>query len=306
MTNRSNLFRPSTSMASLGELIEEQGNEDENVDNDHINIPDILSDIEEDMTFSQIINKYNDDSMFNSSIFNDSINPDTQSLKSSNDDETDCTPTRLENDISEVTNNMDPKNTQNLRCFLEKECFPETQWSNDLIFNASTDKVTYQDMDITQYVGQSRFKDKEGSGSFRIYFNPKDYSVQQELETIANLPDDISVKDRVQTKFKSEAYLKLCRDLREASGKCGFHIVQNGNQKIDLKRTGLKIRNRICCLRYCVYKGNKKISLEIMNSEDTHFTMTERTKDPKGERSVGGVIPPNLLVEIADVNSFSM
>ena len=74
-----------------------------------------------------------------------------------------------------------------------------------------------------------------------------------------NLPDDITIKEKVQRKFKSQPYIKLCKDLREASGKCGFHIVQNGNQKIDLKKNSLKIRNWFSCQRYSVYKGGKRM-----------------------------------------------
>ena len=136
-------------MASMGSTMEENGN---HKDNDNINILDNLSDIEEDPTFSQLINNYNEDSTFNSPMFGDSNNQDTHSLKSTSDDETDYTPIGLDNNTSEVNTNTDPKNTQNLRCYLEKESFPDTEWSNDLIFNASTDKITYQDMDITKYV----------------------------------------------------------------------------------------------------------------------------------------------------------
>ena len=49
----------------------------------------------------------------------------------------------------------------------------------------------------------------------------------------------------------------------------------------------------------------KKILLVIMNSEDIHSTMIERTRDPKAERSAGGVIPQSPLPEIVDVNFFS-
>ena len=169
-------------------------------------------------------------------MFGDSTNPDTHSLRSASEDDTGSTHTIPDSNISVITNNPDPRNTQNLRCYLEKEYFPETEWSNNLIFNASTDKITYQDMDITKYVGGSKFKDKEGSGSYRIYFNPKDYSVKQEMETMTKLPEDTLIKEKVQTKFKIDAYMTLCRNLHEASGQCGFHIVQNGNQKIDLKK----------------------------------------------------------------------
>ena len=67
-------------MASLNIFNEEKDNDndndnDNNNDNNNINIADILSDIEEDLTFSQIITKYNDDSMFNSSMFGNNTSP---------------------------------------------------------------------------------------------------------------------------------------------------------------------------------------------------------------------------------------
>ena len=75
--------------------------------------------------------------------------------------------------------------------------------------------------------------------------------------------------------------MTLCRDLREASGQCGFHIVQNGNHKID-KKTDLKIRNRFCCQRYSVNKGNKK---DITgNYEFRRYTLHN---DRKNQRSQG-------------------
>ena len=55
------------------------------------------------------------------------------------------------------------------------------------------------------------------------------------METASNISEDTLVKEKVQTKFKSDVYARLCKDLREASGKCSFHVVQNRNQEIDLK-----------------------------------------------------------------------
>ena len=75
----------------------------------------------------------------------------------------------------------------------------------------------------------------------------------------------MTVQDKAKQKFKSAAYLKLSRDLREASGICGFNITQNGNHKFTYKRTGLKIRNRFSCQRYTVYKGESK---EISGSKE--------------------------------------
>ena len=97
-------------------------------------------------------------------------------------------------------------------------------------------------MDITKYVGDSKFKKKKNVDVYKNYFNPEDYPVKDEIFKMSQLSEDIPVKQKIQSKFKSEAYLKLSKDLREASNQCGFHIVQNGNQKIDLKTNGLKIK----------------------------------------------------------------
>ena len=40
--------------------------------------------------------------------------------------------------------NTGSRNTENLRIYLEKECFTETEWSNELFFKASIDEVTHQ------------------------------------------------------------------------------------------------------------------------------------------------------------------
>ena len=145
-----------------------------------------------------------------------------------------------------------------MRTYLEKEYFPQTDWSSELLFNASTDRTHYQLMDITKYVGNAQFKKPNHGENFRVYFDPKDYPIEEEFQTMKTFTAATTIKQKVQMKFKSQPYVKLCKDLREACGKCGFHIVQNGNQKIDLKKNGLKIRNRFSCQRYSVYKGGKK------------------------------------------------
>ena len=62
-----------------------------------------------------------------------------------------------------IPDTTDSKIIQNLRTYLEKECFPETEWASELLFNASTNKVNCQVMDTTKYVGNSQFKkSKEG------------------------------------------------------------------------------------------------------------------------------------------------
>ena len=101
------------------------------------------------------------------------------------------------------------------------------------------------------------------------------------------------MKQKVQMKFKSQPYIKLCKDLREASGKCGFHIVQNSNQKIDLKKNGLRIRNWFSFKDILYMKEVKKILQETESTEDTLYTMTERTKDHKEGTNAEGVTLPS-------------
>ena len=117
---------------------------------------------------------------------------------------------------------------------------------------------TYREMDITMYVGNLQYKEKIEKGSHHIYFDLANYSITEELEKQSQLTDKMTIQDKVKQKFKSAAYLKLSRDLREASGKCEFNITQNGNQKFTYKRTGLIIRNRFSCQRFTVYKGESK------------------------------------------------
>ena len=242
--------------------------------------PNDLSDIEEDLTFSQLINRYNNDSMFSTSLNDDSSFEDSPNYQSTVEDDSTCTNSLDDNHVGSTDNN-DTRITQNLRLYLEKECFPETEWTSQLLFNASTDKVTYQLMDVTKFVGDSQFKKPKEGQSFRVYFDPKDYPIQEELDTMDNLSREVTIKEKVQLKFKSKPYIKLCKDLREASGKCGFHIVQNGNQKIDLKRNGLKIRNRFSCQRYSVYKGTKK---DITgNREYRRYTLHNDRKNQRTE-----------------------
>ena len=70
--------------------------------------------------------------------------------------------------------------------------------------------------------------------------------------------------------------------MREASGNCGFNIIQNGNQKLDLKKQGRKIRNRISCQRYSLYKGTKKNITD--QKEYQRYTLHN---DRKNQRSQG-------------------
>jgi len=171
--------------------------------------------------------------------------------------------------------------TDNLRKYLQKQCFEGCKWTHPLLFEASQDKQNFVQMDITKFVGNSSYKGKEGS-TYRIYFNPQNYSVTDEWNSFANLPEDSSVKHQVQNKFKSQSYLKLSKDLREACGTCGFNIVQNGNQKFHLKKSGLLIRNRFSCQRYVTYKKSQRNI-----TGDSNFRKYTLHNDRKNQREQG-------------------
>ena len=83
----------------------------------------------------------------------------------------------------------------------------------------------------------------------------------KELELTCNT----TIQEKVQQKFKSQSYLMLSKDLREACGQCGFNITQNGNQKFQYKNSGLVVRNILSCQWYTLYKGTTK---EISDSRE--------------------------------------
>ena len=136
-----------------------------------------LLDPRQDLTFSQLITRYNDDSMFSAS-FPDNSSFDNSSIYQSNfEDDTNYTQNRDDNNVA-ITESTEPMIIQNLRTYLEKECFSKTEWSSGLLFNASTNKVNYQVMDITKYVGNSKFKKSREGEDFRVYFDPNKYPIE--------------------------------------------------------------------------------------------------------------------------------
>ena len=200
-----------------------------------ININDLEYD--ETLTLQQLINEYDADSIplnlpdnTNESTINtadDDNDNDTEiNISHMQTDETDTHSINLEKNIC-----LNDRTTSSLRRYIENECFCHAEWNQKLIFRASLDQKTYTDMDITMFVGNLQYKEKVKKGSHRVYFDPAQYSIAEELEKQTNLTDDMTIQDRVKQTFKSNGYLKLSRDLREASGKCGFNISQNGNQK---------------------------------------------------------------------------
>ena len=79
-------------------------------------------------------------------------------------------------------------------------------------------------MDILQFIGDPCYKDKQDNKAFRVYLNPSKYLVAEELSKIASLSEDASVKTQTQSRFKSESYIKLSKDIRDACGNCAFNF----------------------------------------------------------------------------------
>ena len=94
--------------------------------------------------------------MLNTSLLDGSSMESVPTCLSTNNDDAELSthPPRTNYTLS-ITENIDSRITQDSRTYLEKECFPQTEWSNKLFVNASTDKMNYQNMDITKYVGDS-------------------------------------------------------------------------------------------------------------------------------------------------------
>ena len=101
-----------------------------------------------------------------------------------------------------VDENNDRRLTQNLRNYLEKECYMETEWSNGFFFNASTDKQTYSKIDMTRYVDDSKFKKKKHVDMYKIYFNPEDYLVNDKIYKMSQLSENIPVKQKICLNLK--------------------------------------------------------------------------------------------------------
>jgi len=150
------------------------------------------------------------------------------------------------------------------------------------MFKGSTNKTNFSEMDVIKYVGNAKSKEKEGRQSYRVYFDPNKYSVADEHEALSSITEDATIQEKVQSKFKSSSYMKLSRDLRQACATSVFNIVLNGNQKFNLKRTGLQIKSRFSCQRYTLYKGSTKDTTG--NREYRRYTLHN---DRKNQRSKG-------------------
>ena len=102
------------------------------------------------------------------------------------------------------------------------------------------------------------------------------------MSKIASLSEDASVKTQTQSRFKSESYIKLSKDIRDACGNCAFNVVQNSNQKLCLKRSGLSIRNRFSCQKYMIHKGGIR---DLIGNKD--FRRYTFRNDRKNQREKG-------------------
>ena len=147
----------------------------------------------------------------------------------------------LQNPIENAPVNV--RDVEQLRQYIEKECYQGSKWSHPIMFKGSVDRKHFTEMDTTKYVGDCKYKDKEGKKSYRVYFDPNKYSVTKELEVLSSLSENATIQEKVQSKFKSSSYMLLSKDLRKACGSSGFNIVLNGNQKFNLKKTGLQIKS---------------------------------------------------------------
>ena len=169
-----------------------------------------------------------------------------------------------------------------MRQYLQTQCYKGSKWYHSLTFEGSTDKENNSKIDIIQYVVNSYYKDKKDQKPYRIYFNPQTYSVDEEMSTLSSIPDEATVQQQTQSRFKSSAYVKLSRDLRKACGYCGFNIIQNRNQKFNLKHSGLIVRSQFSCQRYMVHKGYAR---NITGDHD--FQRYTLHNDRKNQRSLG-------------------
>ena len=52
-------------------------------------------------------------------------------------------------------------NIQNLQIYLRKQCYKGSKWTSSLTFEGSTDKETYQEMDVLKFIGSPCYKDKK-------------------------------------------------------------------------------------------------------------------------------------------------
>ena len=221
------------------------------------------SGIDKNLSLEELINEYNDtestSTQHNISTYTTEVPHDVQSTLQAEE----TYPLRNPPNVSFIE--TDTRNTDILKSYLDSECYGNRKWAHYLIFPGSTDKQTYEEMGITKYIGNNKYNERKNASNLRVYFDPNKYPVKEELKSKYEISQDASIKFRVQQQFKSSAYVRLSKDLRKASGQCGFNIIQNDNQKFLPKNTDLVVRNRFSYQRYTLYKGSKT---EITGSKE--------------------------------------
>ena len=63
------------------------------------------------------------------------------------------------------------------------------------MFPASLDRRTFEKIDIIQYVGDSKCKDKKNNGNYRVYFDPSKYSAEEEIQKELEVNSDMTIQE---------------------------------------------------------------------------------------------------------------
>ena len=168
-----------------------------------------------------------------------------------------------------------------LRQFLDTNInAPVIKWNSKLLFNGSINGDPLTEVDILQFVG----KHPKDMVTHKIYFCNDTYSVKDEFDSINNLSSLSSLKDQYSSRFKSDAFLRLSKDLCAASRKCGFEIIKNGVQgrKIMKGDLGINVVQRFSCRRYQLHRNFSKFQ-----NPDTRFRIITYHNDRLNQRSKG-------------------
>ena len=211
---------------------------DMNNTSDSDGVSDILPDTVIHNT--SVLDSDNEDIMEHSDMFNENTNVIQGESVDSPGDELNspsvCLPVNCEKNTSlpcfiadcqpEPTDEIETNtNIKKLRKYIQTQRYGGSKWDHSLFFEATMDKINFSNMDIIQYVGNSSYKDRKDQQSFRIYFNPETYSVEEELAILSSTPEGASIQIQTQQRFKSSAYMTLYKDMRVACGHCGFNFL---------------------------------------------------------------------------------
>ena len=164
-----------------------------------------------------------------------------------------------------------------LRQYIDINCHsPVIGWTSELLFNGSINGGPLKEVDILKFVGkQINFE------SHKIYFCNITYSVKDELESIHNLSSKASLKEQYSSRFKSEAFRTLSKDISAASRKCGFEIIKNGVQGYNNSK-GMSVVQRFSCRRYQLYRNKSNLK-----NTDDRYRLVSYHNDRQNQRPKG-------------------